>query len=427
MKRRDFIKTAAAALAVATIIPSRVFGANAPSKTLTMACIGVGRMGRGDMKEVLRAGGDGVRIIAVCDTDRNRAQKAAQEVDKHYGTKDQVSVFQDFRDLLALKDIDGVTISTPDHQHACVAVAAAKAGKDIYLQKPLTYSIVEGRRLVEAVRKNKVILQVGSQQRSSQYFRITCELVRNGRIGKLQGIEVGLPDDKGTGNAAVVPVPVNLDFKQWLGPALDAPYAEDRVHPQKNYDRPGWLQIEQYCRGMITGWGAHMFDIAQWGLGTDIDSGPVEVEAKGEFPDRGLFDVHTTFKGEALYANGLKMTSANGPAGVKFIGTNGWIWVDRGGFKAHDRDIFRQEISEKETRLYRSKDHMADFLNAMRTRKDPICPVEVGHRTNSVCIIHHIAMKLGRKLKWNPVDERFTGDDEANKLLDYQHRTGWEV
>lgn len=427
IQRREFIKTAVVALAATAIVPARVLGANAPSKTLAMACIGVGRMGRGDMREVLRAGGDGVRIIAICDTDRNRAQSAAQEVNKHYGTKDQVGVYQDYREMLERKDIDGVTISTPDHQHAILAVAAARAGKDIYLQKPLTYSITEGRKLVETVRKNKVVLQVGSQQRSSVYFRTTCELVRNGRIGKLQSIEVGLPVDSGRGTAANMPVPENLDYKRWLGPAPDAPYTEDRVHPQKSCGRPGWLQIEQYCRGMITGWGAHMYDIAQWGLGADLDSGPVEVEASGQFPDRGLFDVHTTFKGEALYANGVKMMSRTGPAGVKFIGSEGWIWVDRAGFKAHDREIFRKEAGENETRLYRSRDHMADFLNAMRTRKDPICPVEVGHRSNSVCIIHHIAMKLGRKLKWNPADERFVTDDEANKMLDFRHREGWEV
>lgn len=426
VRRREFLKSALATIAIPIIVPSRVFGADAPSRKLNLACIGVGRMGFDDMRQALNSGPD-TRIVAVCDADLNRAASAAREVDRFYGTKDQVRTYQDYRELLARSDIDGVIIATPDHQHAVIAVAAANARKDIYLEKPLTYSIAEGRRLVAAVRKNNVILQTGSMQRSSLYFRTTCELVRNGRIGKLQGIEAVIPIDKGKGSAAEMPVPKNLDYKTWLGSMPDAPYAEDRVHPQKDRSRPGWLQIEQYSRGMITSWGAHVFDIAQWGLGTDTDSGPIEVEAKGEFPDRGLFNVHTGFKGEALYSNGVKMTSRPGSPGTKFIGSEGWIWVERGKFDAHDRNIFREKPGEKDVHLYESKSHMGDFLNAMRTRKDPICPVEVGHRSNTVCVLHHIAMKLGRKLRWSPQDEKFLQDDEANEMLDYPHRKGWEA
>jgi len=178
---------------------------------------------------------------------------------------------------------------------------------------------------------------------------------------------------------------------------------------------------------MITGWGAHMYDIAQWALGIDTDSGPVEVEATAEFPRRGLFDVHVGYRAEARYANGVKLTSHNGDPGVKFVGQQGWIWVTRGKYEAHDRNIFREKIGENEIRLYESKNHMRNFLECMRSRKNPAAPVEVGHRSNSVCILHHIAMKLGRKLRWDPTAERFANDDAANALLDYPHRGPWTL
>jgi len=435
VRRRDVLKTAATLVAAPTIIPSCVLGRTAPSNTLAMGCIGTGRMGHGDMKECMHQGlSANVRIVAVCDLDSSRAEHARSVVEETYaaelgrGRYRGVGVYGDFRKLLAREDIDGVTISTPEHWHALIGIAAANAGKDMYVQKPLTYSIAEGQALVRAVRRNKVILQTGSQQRSSVYFRKTCELVRNGRIGKLHTIEVTLPTDSGVGDNTPMPVPDNLNYDMWLGPTPKAPYTEHRVHPQKGYGRPGWLQIEQYCRGMITGWGAHMYDIAQWGVGTDMDSGPVEVEATAEFPDRGLFDVHTTYSSTAWYANGVKMVSRSGsPAGVKFIGDNGWIFVKRGAFEARPAELLREKLGPDEVHLYTSTNHMLDFLECMRTRLDPICPVEVGHRSNTVCVLTHIAMKLGRKLKWDPVAERFVNDDEANRWLDYPHREPWTV
>ncbi len=431
MDRRDFCKVAAV---VPFVVPCSVFGKDAPSDRLNMASIGVGRMGQGDMKECLYRGlKANARIVAVCDVNSKRAAIAKKAVEDIYakefgaGNYDGVQVYGDYRQLLARKDIDGVTISTPDHWHGVAAIAAANAGKDIYLQKPLTYSIGEGQKLVAAVRRNKVILQTGSQQRSSAYFRKTCELVRNGRIGKLHTIEVVVPTDKGRGKSTAMDVPGNLNFDMWLGPTANAAYTEHRVHPQNGFGRPGWLQIERYCRGMITGWGAHMYDVAQWALGVDSDGGPVEVKASAEFPDRGLFDVHVGYTAEAVYANGVKMISHNGSPGVKFVGSDGWIWVQRGSFKAHDREILRQEMGDGDIKLEVSKNHMLNFLESMRSRKDPIAPVEVGHRSNSVCVIHHIAMKLGRKLKWDPKAERFLNDEMANGMLDYPHRKPWTV
>jgi hypothetical protein len=386
------------------------------------------------MQELIYRGLDvGARVVAVCDVDKHRMEDAqwlaekiyAAELDK--GSYKGCAVYSDFRDLLSREDIDGVLIVTPDHWHAAHGIAAANAGKDIYLEKPLTYSIAEGRKLVEAVRKNNRILQVGSQQRSSTYFLMACELVRNKRIGQLHTIKVWLPEDQGNGDPEPAPVPRNLDYDFWLGPAPQAPFTEHRVHPQRNYGRPGWLQIQQYCHGMITGWGSHMNDIAQWGNGTE-DTGPVVIQAKAAFPNRGLFDVHTTYRSEAKYANGVRLVQETGdPAGVRFEGDKGWIFVKRGAIDASDRDILRQKVQDDEIKLYKSSNHMKNFLECMRTRKDPVAPVEVGHRSNTICVMTHIAMKLERKLEWDPDTERFVDDEEANLWLDYPHREPWTV
>ena len=433
LSRRSFLKSSAGAIGFPLIVPSSVFGSQAPSSQIRLGCIGTGRMGVANMKQALNLGIEekyNAHVVALCDVDSKRLKNAALTVEKFYADHDMKSkprTYEDCRVMLADKDIDGVIIATPEHHHALNGVAAARSGKDIYMQKPLTYSVVEGQKLVKAVRRNNVILQTGSQQRSSVYFRKTCELVRNGAIGKLQVIEVVVPTDSGIGIATPMDIPKNLNYDMWLGPTPELPYTEHRVHPQKDLGRPGWLQIEQYCRGMITGWGSHMYDIAQWALGVDTSSGPVEVEATADFPDRGLFDVHVGYQAWATYANGVKMVSHNGRAGVNFIGSDGWVWVERGSFKAHDRDIFRHQIGADGIRLYESNDHMGNFLECMRSHKEPIAPVEAGHRSNSVCAIHHIAMKLKRKLKWNPDTEQFINDDEANKMLDFPHRKPWLV
>jgi myo-inositol 2-dehydrogenase/D-chiro-inositol 1-dehydrogenase len=437
ISRMDFLKTAAvstAAVAVGpAIVPHSVSGRpTAPSDDMLLGCIGVGRQGQADMQELIYRGLEaGARVAAVCDIDSHRLDNAQWLAEKIYAKElgqsayKGIAAYHDFRELLARKDIDGVLIVSPDFWHAVHAVAAAKAGKDIYLEKPMTYTIGEGQSLVAAVRKNKRVLQVGSQQRSSIHFLMACELVRNGRIGRLQAIRVWLPEDQGTGNAQPTPVPKNLDYDFWLGPTPQAPYCEDRVHPQMSYERPGWLQVEPYCRGMVTGWGSHMMDIAQWGNGSD-QSGPVSIEATAEFPDRGVFNVHTKFRAEATYANGVRMTMETGdPAGVRFEGERGWIFVQRGEIKASDPEILRWKPGQGEVKLYQSGNHMKDFLSSMRSRKDPAAPVEVGHRSNSICVMAHIAMKLGRKLTWDPAAEKFAGADEANGLLDYPHRKPW--
>ena len=428
------MRRAAAAAAVPAILPSRMFGRTPPSDTMLLGCIGVGRQGIADMQEAIYRGLEaGARVAAVCDVDSHRLEDAQWLAEKIYdaelgnGGRRVVDAYEDYRDLLTREDIDAVIIVTPDHWHGKHGIDAVRAGKDIYLEKPLTYSIGEGRELVKAVRENGRILQVGTHQRSFIYFQIACELVLNERLGKLKRILVTLPPDTGRGDPRPMPVPRNLNYDFWLGPAPEAPFTEDRVHPHASYDRPGWIQIESYCLGMITGWGAHMNDIAQWGNGPD-DAVPVEIEAKGEFPDRGLFDVHTNFHGEALYANGVRLVMETGdPPGVRFEGDLGWIFVNRNELKASDREILRREAGDGGIKLSRSTNHMRNFLDAVRGRKDPVSPVETGHHANTIGVMTHIAMKLGRKLRWDPRAERFLDDDEANSRLDYPHRRPWTL
>jgi len=435
ISRRSFLKTAGAAAAAPAIIPARaLFGRPAPNDVIQLGCIGVGRQGRGDMQEAIYRGLEtGARVVAVCDVDRHRLEDAQWLAERIYAAElgkteyRGVDTYADFRDLLAREDIDAVLIVTADHWHALHGIAAAEAGKDIYLEKPLTYTIAEGRKLVEAVKKSGRIFQTGSQQRSQIYFLMACEIVRNGRIGKIQTIKVTNPTDQGTGDPKPMPVPKYLDYDFWLGPAAEAPFTEDRVHPQANYERPGWLQIEGYCRGMITGWGSHMNDVAQWGNGAD-DSGPVEIAATAEFPDRGLFNVHTKYHSEGLYADGVRLIQDSGdPAGVRFEGDQGWVFCSRSEIKASSPEILRYKVGEGAVKLYVSGNHMKNFLECVRNRKETATPAEVGHRSNSVCVITHIAMKLGRKLRWDPKIERFLSDEEANALLDYPHRKPWVV
>lgn len=436
--RRQFLKnsaiTAASTIfAVPMIVPKSAFGANAPSEQILVGCIGVGRMGLSDMKEVL--GFKQVQVVAVCDVDSKRANYARQLAETHYsrqssaGTYKGCAAYRDFRDLIERKDIDAVMICTPDHWHALPAIAAAKAGKDIFVQKPLTLTIQEGRVLSDTVRRYGRVFQVGSQQRSESNFRFACELVRNGRIGKLQQVLVGLPTDPAGGLEAPMPVPENLDYDTWLGPAPWAEYTEKRVHPQKGYDRPGWLQIQDYGAGMITGWGAHHNDIAQWGMGTEY-TGPVEIQGRAEYPKDGLWDVHGAFRIEYVYANGVKLVCADdkkNKPGVLFQGTEGWVYVDRGKIDAQPKSLVTSTIGPDEVHLYQSNNHKGNFFECIKSRAETVAPVEIAHRSCTICLLGDIAMRLGRKLKWYPERERFTNDDQANRMLSRPMRSPWSA
>ncbi|MDF1799508.1 MAG: Gfo/Idh/MocA family oxidoreductase [Planctomycetota bacterium] len=438
--RRDVLRfgaTAAILPAFPTIVPARVFRAGSPSDTLRIALIGCGRRGRQDIFPLLDRGleaGTPARVVAVCDVDRGRAAIAKADLEKRYAEKlegapaNTIDVYTDHLELLAREDIDAVVIATPDHWHALGAIAAARAGKHIYLEKPMTYSIAEGRALVRAVRESGVVLQVGSQQRSHPSFRRAAELVRNEVIGELQKVEVYLPPDSGEAAPVPGPVPEGLDYDAWCGPTMPVEYAELGVHPQSGFGRPGWLQRQRYCFGMITGWGSHMNDAAQWGHGGDHDSGPVRYEATAEFPERGLFNVHTNFRAECAWADGVPLIQETGPqAGVRFTGPKGSIWVQRYKVTSEPTGLVESVLPDDAVRLYESGDHYRNWLECVRTGAEPICPVEVGHRSNTVCIATHIAMRLGRPLDFDPVTERFVGDLEANALLDYPHRQGWQL
>ena len=424
--RRAFLKGAAGAVCFPAIVPSGVLGAGAPSNKIAIGCIGVGRMGTGDLRESMGFGD--VRVVAVCDVDSKRAQQAKERVDKTYGDTG-CAAYGDFREMLARNDIDAVQIATPDHWHAIPAVAAAEAGKDVFVQKPMSFSIAEGRAITDAMRKYGRIFQMGSQQRSEELFRRACELVRNGRIGKVRTVKVGLPTDPPMGNVPETPVPANLDYEFWLGPAPYAPYHEERVHPQGNLGRPGWLRIVDYGAGMITGWGAHHNDIAQWGLGTEY-SGPVEIDGRGDFPRDGLWDVHGNFSINYTYANGVVVNCADEfthRQGVTFEGDKGWIFVTRGIWDAEPKSLLREVVGAEETKLYVSNNHKQNWFECIRSRRETICPAEIGHRSNTVCLLGQIAMQLHRKLRWDPASETFPNDADANRLLARPMRGSWHL
>src|ERR1041385_75945 len=306
ISRRQFAKTSIAAAGVLgfpMVLPNRLFGADAPSKKVQVAQIGCGRIAHEmDMPGIIKH--DIARYVAVCDVDSKRMAHAQKFIQDYYAKKKDsekavaVKTFGDFRELLKDPAIDAVATSTPDHWHSEIVVAAALAGKDVYVQKPLSMTIAEGRVVSDTVRAKERIFQIGSQQRSTEQFRRACELVRNGRIGELHTVQVGLPTDPGGDEEPEMSVPPNLNYEMWLGCTPLAPYTEKRVHPQKDFSRPGWLRIDNYCLGMITAWGSHHVDIAHWGMGTEL-TGPIEIEGKAQFPKSGLWNVHGAYHVEA--------------------------------------------------------------------------------------------------------------------------------
>ncbi len=443
--RRNILKSGlslAAISAFPAIIPSSAFGAN---DRVAIGAIGVGRISRvHDLKEVFKIAD--ARVVAVCDLDSKRLALGKQFVDETYTTKygkawNSTLTYSNYHDLLANKDIDAVLVSTPDHQHALVAVHAVRAGKDVYLQKPASLTIADGRIMADEVKKSGRIFQIGSQQRSDNpwpQFRRACELVRNGRIGKLRHVEVGLPGDPAGPEAPQQPVPQNLNYDAWLGSTPEVYYTEIRVHPQNDFSRPGWLRCEQFGAGMITGWGAHHVDTAHWGMDEE-HSGPVEIWGDAEFPKSGLWNVHGKFLTHSRYANGVTMDiSGDFANGVKFIGTDGWIFVTRTGegvsptdpkattsalpLLASDPKILDSVIGPNEIHLYASTEQHADWIKAIRTRGVHATDAEIAHRACSTCLIHSIAMHLKRPLHWDPVKEHFLNDAEANAMLSRPQR-----
>jgi len=432
MNRRQFLQrmsvAAVGAAGFPSIVPASVLGksgAPAPSNRIVMAGLGFGMMGIPNMRSFLEK--DEVQWVAVCDVDENNLMQARDIVNEKYGNK-SCAVYHDFRELFQRRDIDAVSIALPDHWHAIPVIASAQAGFDIYGEKPLSHDLMEGRAMCNAVKRTNRIWQTGSWQRSVANFHRACELVRNGRIGKILKVEVGLPSGhtdfgRTAGQEAIEPPPAHLDYDFWIGPAPYAPYCPARVH--KN-----WRWIMDLGGGQLMDWVGHHVDIAHWGLDFDT-TGPVEIEGYGEYPRRGIWNSPTRYYLKAKYADGTPMIIAGGHreirSGTKWIGEFGWVWVDRGGLEAQPAHILNNFIGPDETRLYKSRDHYQNFLDCVKSRRQTITPIEVAHRSASVGHLGVIAMELGRKIRFNPETETIIDDPEATRLLSRAYRSPWQL
>ena len=435
MPRRAFLKAAAATSAAAVapmIFPSSVVGANPPSERITVGMIGYGRQAHHvNVKQLLKS--PNARVVAVCDVDSWRAELGKRVIEKHYSeaagtTCSGCDVYEDFRELLARDDIDAVMSSTPDHWHVPVALAAAKAGKHVSSEKPLTTAIAHGRLLCDAVQKHGVVSRTDSEFRSLPVFWKAAERVRNGYIGKLERIEVNSPSDSApVGTPEPMPVPEELNYDLWLGPALAKPYTLHRVHPVKDLrGRPGWLRISDYTNGMIANWGSHLNDVAQWGHDTER-TGPVKVSGTGRFSE-GLWDTIVDFDVRYEFADGVvhRYTMGGGEATIKWMGSDGWIRVQYPRtIEASDPAILEAPLKDGEEDLSGTLSDKEDWLRAIKTGAKVLNSFEVGHHTNTIAQIGLIAVQTGKDLTWDPAAERFTNDDDANGFLDRLVRGDW--
>jgi predicted dehydrogenase len=414
------------------ILPSGLLGATAPSKRITVALIGTGRQARyANLKPFLFS--ENTIVTTVCDVDAWRLAQAKDDVDKHYGNSD-CRACRDWREVVARDDIDAIMNSTPDHWHVPISLAAVRAGKHVSCEKPLTLSVAEGRLLADAVKQKGVVFRTDTECRSNAYMLRAAELVRNGYIGRLKHAEVRVPTgDVAGGKADRMQVPDDLDYEMWLGPAAEQPYTVDRVHPHRDYGRPGWMRCRDYCEGMITNWGTHLLDVFQ--LAHDSErTGPVEVEGTGEYPvaGSGLWNVLLNFKVRFRYADGVTVNYATGEAPyVRFEGEDGWIqatWMSgkdtREGLSASSDTLLHTKPKDGDTRLPQRADK-EDFIHGMRTGEPVMIDAEVGHRTCSLGQLAHIAIQAGRTLAWDPAQERFAGDDKANAMLERPVRGDW--
>ncbi len=428
--RRYFLKRTAVAAGAAgafpTIIPLSVLGTNgtvAPSNRITMGFIGVGSHGTDvNLKTFLQC--SDARVVAVCDVDASRREAARNMTRSRYGNRDCVA-YNDFREIIARDDIDAVCISTPDHWHVPMSVMAIRAGKDVICEKP-TLTIREGRILSDTVKRYSAVFQTATEDRSISVYHRMAELVRNGRIGKLHTIRVTLPAGHPRafplGQQKPEPVPDGFDYDMWLGPALYAPYTKARCHWNFRW-------IYDYSGGQLTDWGAHLIDTAQWANDTER-TGPVEVEGKGEFPTEGIYNTATKYHIEYSYANGVNMIVDSGGVALRFEGTGGWVGNNdwRGPLEASSQSILKSVIGPEETHLFTCPaGEQRNFLDCVKSRKDPYFPAEIGHRCSSVMHIGNISMLLGRKLRWDPDEEGFIDDESANRMRSRAMRQPWRV
>ncbi len=441
--RRTFIKTAvtsAASFGIASYVPATVFGANAPSNRINLAIIGTGNQGFNDMQGFLENAD--ARIVSVCDVNtasygyKTDAQFRGYEparklVNDYYAKKRRSGRYEgctatrDFREVMAREDVDAVVIVVPDQWHAVMSNRAARAGKHIYCEKPMTLTNGEGKSMIQHVRRYGVVFQTGSHERSNARSRFACELVRNGRIGELRRMIAIVGPNNKVGPAGAwtpTPVPPGFDYNMWLGPAPWVPYHEDRCFYKFRF-------LLDYSGGQTTNYGAHSLDLAQWGNNSE-HTGPVEFEDQGSvFPADGLFDAPTHIHFRARYASGVELICKTGPENVqiRFEGTEGWVQTGYRGFSTYPASLKTSVIGHNETRLYPSENHYRNFLDCIKTREETAAPVEVGHRSASICHLGNIAMKVKRKIQWDPVKEQVINDEAANRMLDRERRAPWHL
>ena len=433
--RREFLKSLAGTAAAAgfpTIIPASALGADGnvpPSDRIVMGSIGVGGQGGGHLRSLLNY--NDVRVVAVCDVQGTRRQSAKKSVDARYG-EDTCAPYNDFRELLARPDIDAVLIAVPDHWHALIGLEAARNGKHMYYEKPMGVSFAEAKAMRAAVKRYGVTFQFGTQQRSQQQYRVCGELVQNGKIGQLQEILIGSASFTPIPNQPEQPIPPGFDYDMWLGPAPWAPYTAARCTRD-------FTLIYDYSLGCISGaWGVHDVDSAQWINGTD-DTGPVTVEGTGVVPQEGLYDTYRTWDVEHVYANGVKLrhmdrgTAAKvndqfkiGTMASMFIGTEGWIYISRSEMRTNPPTLSKTGVGPNEKQFPRSNDHRRNFFDAVRKGTLPISPIEAAVRADTICQQADIALRLGRKLRWDPVKEQFD-DEQANRMLARPMRSPWHL
>ena len=448
ISRRQFLRNTAVAgaLAFPHIVPSSVLGNAgnvAPSNRIVLGCIGLGTQGTANLRQFLRQ--KDVQVVSVCDVRESQCDKARDVVQKHYGSNGCTS-YSDFRELCARKDIDAVSIATPDHWHVLVGLEAARNGKHMYYEKPIGWSFAAGKVLRDTIKRYGVVFQFGTQQRSGRDFRFACELVRNGRIGDVHTILVGVPGGVALPNYPTEAIPHGLDYDMWLGPAPWAPHSFERCRPYTSRPDASWTQnysswyhISDYCIGFIGNWGIHHVDVAQWGNGSE-DTGPVEIEGAGVFPTDGMGDCATSWQVENKFASGVRMihmdssTSAEHPLqvpgfgqGILFRGSEGWVFVNRNKLDAHPKSLLKSVIAPNEIHLIESGSHHRNFLDAVRARKQTACPIDVAVRSNTICQLDDIAIRLGRKLRWDPEKEEFINDTEAGRMLTRSMRSPWHL
>lgn len=446
--RRQFLRTnlavGIAASAFPSVVPPSLFGADGSGNRINVGCIGTGPQGRGDMGGFLRQ--TDARVVAVCDVKKDQLELARKQVNDRYQNQDCAS-YADFRELLARKDIDAVLIATPDHWHVPMAIAAAKTGKDIYLEKPMGLTIAEDRLLRKTVQEHRRVFQFGTQQRSSREFLQACELVCNGHIGKLKSINVWAPASHPGGSTAPAPVPEGLDYERWIGPACFTPYTEKKCAA----DGKTWWFNSDYALGFIAGWGVHPLDIALWGHPA-MFNGTMELEGKAIFPKEGAcntsiaWDVNFTFSDGVTMSfrgtpNGYQETSALNDFtawrsrygkldghGTAFEGTDGWVLVSRGNLRTSPEELAQQPIQPKPVPLMKSGNHVRNFLDGVKTREATICPIDDAVKADTLCHLSDIATRVNRKLKWDPVKEQFMGDADANQRLELRPmRKPWQI